>query len=107
MLSNADTKDLIRRFETAMTERRLDDLLSPDVVRHCEAAPGFVITWANMAILGRLGHPPGWRRRPFRFCTPVGHAASFPIRATGLVVAARRCAPPPPLTFMFRAARRA
>jgi predicted ester cyclase len=26
-----------------MHERRLDDLLSPDVVRHCEATPGFVI----------------------------------------------------------------
>jgi hypothetical protein len=26
-----------------MNERRLDDLLSPDVVRHCEATPGIVI----------------------------------------------------------------
>jgi steroid delta-isomerase-like uncharacterized protein len=46
MLSNAETKDLIRRFETTMNERRLDDLddlLAPDVVRHCEATPGFVI----------------------------------------------------------------
>jgi hypothetical protein len=90
MLSNAETKDLIRRFETTMNERRLDDLddlLAPDVVRHCEATPGFVIenidqfktscvrtrrcsrttsrrsntwiTWDNMAILGQLGHLPG------------------------------------------------
>ncbi|MCW0214247.1 MAG: ester cyclase [Pseudonocardia sp.] len=46
MLSNADTKNLMERFLVAMNERRLDDLdeiLSPDVVRHCEATPGLVV----------------------------------------------------------------
>jgi ketosteroid isomerase-like protein len=37
-----ENKDLIRRFWDAMNTRRLDvldDLLVPDVVRHCQATP--------------------------------------------------------------------
>ncbi|MFR9801452.1 hypothetical protein ACL02T_04000 [Pseudonocardia sp. RS010] len=74
MLTPGETKDLMRRFESAMNERRLDDLdalIAPDVVRHCEATPAVVVTdldelkdflrftWDNMAILRRLGHLQG------------------------------------------------
>ncbi|WP_433508174.1 ester cyclase [Pseudonocardia halophobica] len=47
MLTPGETKDLMRRFEAAMNERRLDDLdafIAPDVVRHCEATPAVVVT---------------------------------------------------------------
>lgn len=47
MSTSADTKDLMRRFESAMNARQLDlldELISPDVVRHCEATPGFEVT---------------------------------------------------------------
>jgi steroid delta-isomerase-like uncharacterized protein len=47
VLTPGETKDLMRRFEAAMNERRLDDLdaiIAPDVVRHCEATPGSVVT---------------------------------------------------------------
>jgi steroid delta-isomerase-like uncharacterized protein len=43
MASSADeVRSLIRRFEEAMNSRRLDlldDILSADVVRHCQATP--------------------------------------------------------------------
>ncbi|MHA6792178.1 ester cyclase [Pseudonocardia bannensis] len=47
MSTIADTKDLMRRFESAMNTRRLDlldEIISPDVVRRCEATPAFEVT---------------------------------------------------------------
>jgi steroid delta-isomerase-like uncharacterized protein len=47
MSTSANVKELMRRFENAMNARRLDlldELISPDVVRHCEATPGLVVT---------------------------------------------------------------
>jgi steroid delta-isomerase-like uncharacterized protein len=46
MSSSEDTKDLMRRFESAMNTRQLDqldELIAPDVVRHCEATPGLEV----------------------------------------------------------------
>lgn len=47
MLEHQDTVDLMRRFESAMNTRQLnllDEIIAPDVVRHCEATPGLEIT---------------------------------------------------------------
>jgi predicted ester cyclase len=47
MSTSAETKDLVRRFESAMNARQLDlldEIISPDVVRHCEATPGIEVT---------------------------------------------------------------
>jgi steroid delta-isomerase-like uncharacterized protein len=47
MSTSTDTKELMRRFESAMNARRLDlldELIAPDVVRHCEATPGLEVT---------------------------------------------------------------
>jgi hypothetical protein len=47
MSTSAETKDLMRRFESAMNTRQLDlldEIISPDVVRHCEATPGIEVT---------------------------------------------------------------
>jgi len=47
MSTSTDIKELMRRFESAMNARRLDlldDLIAPDVVRHCEATPGLEVT---------------------------------------------------------------
>ena len=44
--TSEDNKALIRRFWDAMNNRQLDlldQLLAPDVVRHCEATPGLVV----------------------------------------------------------------
>jgi steroid delta-isomerase-like uncharacterized protein len=46
MSSSEDTKDLMRRFVSAMNTRQLDqldELIAPDVVRHCEATPGLEV----------------------------------------------------------------
>jgi predicted ester cyclase len=40
--SSEDTKAVLRRFEHAMNARRhdlLDEIMAPDVVRHCQATP--------------------------------------------------------------------
>lgn len=42
--SSEQTKDLVRRLESAMNSRELDlldDVVAPDFVRHCEATPDF------------------------------------------------------------------
>ena len=47
MSTSTDIKGLMRRFESAMNARRLDlldELIAPDVVRHCEATPGLEVT---------------------------------------------------------------
>ena len=47
MPTHQDIRDLMRRFERAMNTRELDmldELISPNVVRHCEATPGLTVT---------------------------------------------------------------
>jgi predicted ester cyclase len=44
--SPAEMHELVRRFERALNERKLDDLddlMADDFVRHCEATPGLVV----------------------------------------------------------------
>ena len=45
--SPAEIRSLVRRLEDAMNARQpdlLDDILTTDVVRHCQATPGLSIT---------------------------------------------------------------
>lgn len=47
MSSSDDIKNLMMRFVSAMNTRQLDlldELVSPNVVRHCEATPGLEVT---------------------------------------------------------------
>jgi predicted ester cyclase len=47
MSTSAETKELVRRFESAMNTRQLDlldEIISPNVVRHCEATPGLEVS---------------------------------------------------------------
>jgi predicted ester cyclase len=47
MSTHQNVRNLMRRFERAMNTRELDmldELISPNVVRHCEATPGLMVT---------------------------------------------------------------